>query len=456
MKYVLFVLLALLSGSSIAQQSSPFKLRFDEDYPFLAKDTTRDCHKSYKYISFGKNSGSCLSLGGEIRLQYLYFQNEDWGSSTDDGDGFTLTRLLSHANVHISSKIRFFTEIQIALVNSRLGPIVAAEENPLEIHQIFADWKAINKSSVDWTIRAGRQELSYGSQRVISLRNFPNTKLSFDGIRTMISSSTVDLDLFYTHPVAKQTGIFDDGFNNDSKLWGGYLTHKKVIRSQNLDVYYLGLWKREAVFDDGKGPELRHTFGTRIWNDVGNWKYDFEVGYQSGSFSEKNISAAGVSLSTSYRFNKAKLKPEVGIKTAIITGDRKYEDRTLHTLNPLFAQGSYFGLAAKLNPANLMDIHPNFSVSLGSKLLTTFDCAFIWRYSINDGIYRPNMSVLYSGRQTSSRYVGEQLSASFICLPDRFFTIMTGISWFKAGEYLKQASPGKNTFLGFAMAQFKF
>lgn len=62
-----------------------------------------------------------------------------------------------------------------------------------------------------------------------------------------------------------------------------------------------------------------------------------------------------------YKFSKTKLKPEIGLKTELIRGDREYDDNKPETFNPLFPRGGYFGLAALIGPVNLIDIHPSLS-----------------------------------------------------------------------------------------------
>src|ERR1041385_4482894 len=60
---------------STQNQSPPYKLlRYDEDYSYL-KDPTRrtDIWDPVKYIPLGSREGWYLSLGGEMRLRYEFF-----------------------------------------------------------------------------------------------------------------------------------------------------------------------------------------------------------------------------------------------------------------------------------------------------------------------------------------------------------------------------------------------
>jgi hypothetical protein len=178
--------------------------------------------------------------------------------------------------------------------------------------------------------------------------------------------------------------------------------------------------------------------------------------YQFGEFGARNISAWTASINTSYKFSKAKLKPEIGIKTELISGNKEYDDNKLQTFNPLFPRGAYFGLAALIGPANLIDEHPFLSLNFSSKLNLDFDYDVFWRYSRNDGIYATNGSLIYSGRKTSEKNIGKQLTGSLVYRPNDFIYFRTEFTWFHAGSYLKEVGAGKDIIFTGLTAQLKF
>jgi hypothetical protein len=264
------------------------------------------------------------------------------------------------------------------------------------------------------------------------------------------------MDLFFTHSVAARKGLLNDGWNHTTKFWGAYVVKSKLPVLKNIDVYYLGLWKRASKFDDGMGKELRHSLGTRLWNTQGNWQYDFEALYQFGKFAGKDIAAWTASVSTSYRFNRVKLQPEVGLKTELISGDTHYEDTRLQTFNPLFPRGAYFGLAALIGPANLIDAHPSLSLNFSSKLNLNLDYDVFRRYNRNDGLYATNMSLIYSGKKTTEKDIGKQLAGSLVYTPNNFIYFRTEFTWFDAGKFLKEAGSGKDILFAGITTQLKF
>ena len=263
-------------------------------------------------------------------------------------------------------------------------------------------------------------------------------------------------DVFYTNYVASHRGIFDDKFNKDVKFWGSYLTKNEVFKNHGLDVYYLGIWKRIAVLNDARGKEVRHSVGTRFWNSKNNWLYDFEAIYQFGNIDHKEISAWTASIKTTYKFDAIKFKPTIGLKTEIISGDRRIGDNKIQTFNPLYAMGGYFGLAALIGPSNIIDIHPSLNMTLLKSVNFEIDYDIFCRYRAQDGIYRANSSLIYSDGDTNAKRIGNQLTAAIMYEPNGFFYMRAEMTSFKPGNYLKAVGPGKNLlFLGLT-TQFKF
>jgi len=450
---ILLSLLIPLLNAATAQESSTFKpLRYDEDYK---ADSNSDWYSKAKHSPLSANGNAYISFGGEMRLQYFYAHNDGWGDEPKDKDGYVLSRYLLHTDIHADKHFRAFVQVQSSMANGKTSTS-PVDEDPLDLHQAFIDYSTELSPKTKVLFRIGRQELSYGSQRLVAVRDGPNNRQAFDGAKISVMHTDYKLDLFYSHYVAAKKGIFDDGWNKNSQFWGSYLTVNKVPVLQHIDVYYLGLWRSKANFDDGSGRELRHSAGTRIFGKEGGFRYDMEALYQFGDFSNKKIHAWTASANMGYTFTYIKYKPEIGLKTELISGDRKYGDDALQTFNPLFPRGAYFGLAALIGPSNLIDVHPSLSFKLMPKLDWNIDYDVFWRYSLNDGIYAPNTSLMYSGNNSAKRDIGKQLSSEFVYMPNAFLYFRAEFTWFQTGGYLKDVTAGKDILFTGITAQVKF
>ncbi|NII29175.1 alginate export family protein [Pseudoflavitalea sp. X16] len=456
-KIVFLPLSLLLFHYSKAQSIPSFRqLRYEEDYSVLQQDSSRNWYAATKFKALSKNGSTYLSMGGDIRYQYLRFTNENWGESPKDNDGFILTRYLAHADFHAGKHFRTFVQLQSSFANGKLTQPSPVDENQLDLHQGFADIAFTGRNAQALTVRIGRQELLYGSQRLVAVRDGPNNRQSFDAARLLYARRTWHADIFYSRFVLSKQQIFDDGFTNNTRFWGAYLVKNEVPLINNADIYYFGLLKKNAKFDDGAGKELRHSVGGRIWDAKKFWRYDIEGLYQFGDFAGKQITAWTFSVNTSYKFANTIARPEAGIKTELISGDARYNDNKLQTFNPLFPRGGYFGLVSIIGPANLFDIHPSLTLDLSRGLYFNMDYDIFWRYSRNDGIYGPNVALIYSGRKSSQKSIGRQYSTHLEYIPNRFLYFRCEFTWFKASDFLQDVGMGKNILFAAGTAQLRF
>src|SRR5260370_38354479 len=122
-----------------------------------------------------------------------------------------------------------------------------------------------------------------------ALREGPNVPVRFDGARMIAHGGPWQLDGWAARPVDTTPGVFDDASHRSFDVWGVY--GSRVIapsrQSVGLDVYYLGLARDAAQFEQGTANETRHTFGARVRHQ-GEWAYDAEAMFQAGRFGSGN------------------------------------------------------------------------------------------------------------------------------------------------------------------------
>jgi hypothetical protein len=456
MKACLFILFIIFQLDSFAQTLPHFTpLRYDEDYSWLQKVKERKGYQNLKFIPINQKAPAFISIGGETRLQYFYSKNEEWGDAGNPDHGYLLNRTLLHANLQAGKQFRTFVQLQSSTTIGRKSP-GPVESNALEFHQAFMEWKWTTKKQSTLTVRAGRQELQYGSQRLISVREGPNNRQSFDLAKIIFHTHNTQADLLYGHYVMAKKGWFNDVVNRQNSIWGIYVAQKKIPVIENADLYYLGLWKERARFDNASGEEYRHSVGARIWRNTGNWIYDLEALVQFGTIGTQKIQAWTASINTSYTFQQTIFSPEIGVKTELISGDQRRGDQVLQTFNPLYPKGAYFGLAALIGPANLIDIHPSITLSLSNQWEMAIDHDLFWRYSKQDGLYGVNGTLIYSGTGTTEKFIGGQTTLSMTGKFSEYLNLRAELTWFEAGNYLKAAGSGKNILFTGITTQFKF
>ena len=79
-----------------------------------------------------------------------------------------------------------------------------------------------------------------------------------------------------------------------------------------------------------------------------------------------------------------------------------------------------------------------------------------WRYSKADGIYAPNVALIYSSGNSADAFIGQQFSTDVSYSPNPFLFFRTEVTLFKPGGYLKSVSAGKDLVFVGVTTQLKF
>lgn len=444
-----FVAVGLLAMPALAESETPvtcprpkFEMsRFEEDYGFLKDPACRtEIWDPIKYIPLIPSLDTYLSLGSDLRERYELLDNPGFSDADRDTNGYALQRYMLHADLHAGEHLRFFAQLKSSLENGRNGGPRPTDEDRIDLHQAFADGEVRIGDVASVSLRVGRQELEFGSSRLISIRESPNVRRSFDGVRATASARGWRLDGLAFAPVETKPGTFDDGDEHGGRLWGAYATGPAIGEALGLDLYFLGSTKDDATYEQGTNDEHRRTIGTRIWGAPGAWDYNFEFVYQWGSFGGDDISAWTVASDTGYTLAELPARPRLGLRANVTSGDHDPFDSRLETFNPLFPKGAYFGEASLIGPQNHIDVHPMLDLHVLPNLQLTLDWDFFWRESTRDSIYQVSGAPLVSGAANDHRYVGSQGSLQVTWRPERHVEIVGAYEHFFAGPFLRDAS----------------
>lgn len=433
-----------------------FKLmRYNEDYSGL-KDSAKTFYNNIKYIPLSQNGSTYLSFGGEAREELDYVLHEDWGEMGVGEDIFLLQRYHFHADLHLGNRVRFFGQLRSGLEDGRKQGPRGIDEDKLNVENLFVDFVPYKKADQSLTLRLGRQEIQYGSGRLIDVREGPNLRLYFDGIKAAYASSNLNVDAFVMSDAIVNQGILDNKSTKKPNLWGAYSTYI-IQKGGNLDFYYLGINRTDVEFDEGIANETRHTIGSRFWRNGGGFIYNFEAAYQFGKYGLDNISAWTVSAEVGYMLENVKGMPTIKLRNDYISGDKTKGDGKLGTFNPLYPKGGYFGMNPQVGPANLVDIHPYLSWNPHKDIVLTLDMVFNWRQSAQDGIYRPDGSFSMSSSGSEKKYIGTAYVTTFTWNITKFFNYNIGVQYFKTGNFINEVIPQhKDGFFVGSVLAFKF
>jgi hypothetical protein len=435
----------------------PYQLhRADENYRYLRDLVSRtDFWDPIKYIPLNGSGDWYLSLGGEVRERYEYFNHYKWGASP--GSGYLLQRYFLHADLYMGEHLRVFTQLQSSLEDGRVGGPRPTDLDELDLHQGFLDVKFNLEGNGSFVLRSGRQELAFGSQRLVSVREGPNMRLSFDGFRAMLRAGGIQLDGFVTRPVENNRYIFDNETDKNRALWGVYSALPLPAATKaNIDLYYLGYHNGEMSFDQGSGRETRHSMGSRLWRIAKPFDYNFEFVYQWGRFGKGDIQAWMAASDTGYTFMSLPLQPRLGLKANITSGDRDKNNPNLQSFNPLFPDGAYFSQDNLISTSNQIDLNPSVALHFTDRLSLSMNWDLLWRESIHDGTYNNGVVLVRPDKNSTARYIGSQTQARLRWNIDRHITFIAIYAHFFTGQFLRETGPARNVNYGTTWITYKF
>jgi hypothetical protein len=433
--------------------------RSEEDWSALCNPALRiEPWDRVKYVRVGQGR-SFLSFGGELRSAFEVYDSYNWGAGPQDGNGYSLNRLMGHVDAHIGEHVRAFAEIQSGLPFGRNGgPRPVVDRDDLDVSQLFLELRWTHQTT-GFTVRAGRQELNYGDGTLVSTRDL-NVRRGFDGISVRVLSDQWRIDAFAVKPVKTQEGVFDDASDPNQTFWGVWAVRTKGLpaRLSQLDVYYLGLDRKSAQFDQGTNPERRHTLGFNLKEQTGAWSFGQEGDLQFGTFGSSGLVAWKIAQGTSYAFSRVRLRPVVSVQGAISSGDANPTDSRLQTFYPLFPKGVYYGYMLFTNGSlNAIVAHPSVSLQLSPTVSFIGDTFAFWRTSTEDGLYSQSGAFLRTGQASVARYIGAEGDLGVAWRVDPHTTLQFLTAYYNVGRYLRQTEPrGKNARYFSITAAYKF
>jgi hypothetical protein len=423
--------------------------RYGEDYTYLHDPAARTgaWWEPFKYLPLMGTKGIeevYLTTGLELRARYEHYDNNLWGGALVPDDGYLWLRAMPLADLHLGSHVRLFGQL-IAAFADGVEPVESpVDEDRLDLLQGFADLRLPLGTGTAFTLRGGRQLLSYGSERLIGLRYGPNVLRAFDGIKGFVEAGEWRAEAFYFRPVAADVGEFDDETDNTQAVWSLYATRSLSFgKKTGIDLYYIGYDNDRAAFNQGNGNERRHTVGARFFGQAGAWEWNWEAFYQFGDFDGGNIRAWSVASDIGYTFKALLFTPHLGLKANIISGDDDPHDSDLQTFNALFPKGKYFGELSLLGPYNLINLHPSIGFDFGGGWKLEGAAPFYWRESLDDGIYDVAGNLLRGDGGSHARYIGVQAEVVLTYEHSRNLDFLIAYSQFHPGAFIADTGPSR-------------
>ena len=395
-----------------------------------------------------------LKLRGELRERMEGFENLGFVDGRDDL--YWLSRLRLGATVTASKELSFQVQVQDARVGDKsIGPTGAPFRAPFDIRMAFAD---IGNAKGPATVRAGRQELAFGDQRLVGHVSWLNAARTFDGAKLTLRSSSLQVDTFATSVVRILPSELDkSGAGN--RFAGAYLTAPTLVKQASVEPYVF--WRRDGNVPGelGIAGNLHETTtGVRFAGKLpSHLDYNIEMAQQFGSLGANDVSAwAG----------HWQLRDSLPVPGAVkLTGEYNYAsgdtdpaDGKRTTFDQLFpTPHDKYGLADQIGWKNIHHVRAGVDVTPCKGLPLSVNYHSWWLAEPRDGLYTAASTLLARiASGASDRHVGQEVDVQVSRALFPQLQVAVGYAHIFTGAFLHEATPGASYSQPYVMATYVF
>lgn len=398
---------------------------------------------------------SWLKIGGEIRGRleaergFKYVPGED--------DTYYLHRLTFDMSVHPASWLSFSAQVQDARVAGySRGPSPSSLANPFDLRSGFVELG--RDAAKGWSLRAGRQEMKFGEDRLIGNSNWSNIPRRFDAVRLTWKRQNATLDWFASSVVT----TVRDGFDRPrlyNGFFGFYSSFRNLPGKSTVEPYLL--WKTNARVRGELGTfgDLDvYTVGARVVGELPlRFDYGAEVALQRGSYAADDIRAWAGHWRLGHKLPYANKAFRLVLEFNHASGDGKPRDGRHGTFDQLFPTNHQkYGIADRITWRNINDLMAGVEWRPAKKWRWLIDYHSFWLATLQDGMYTDAGALVVRNPGASSRRIGGEVDVQGSYQFTGHLQFGAGFGYLFAGPFLRESIPERSSSHPYVMWTYAF
>jgi hypothetical protein len=344
------------------------------------------------------------------------------------------------------------------------------ESDTIDLHQAYVTLG--NHKEFPLSIKVGRQELSYGEERLVGAFAWNNIGRVFDAAKLRWQNPWFGVDLFTSHVVIPEDRHFN--LSNDYDWFSGaYATSTKIPKNL-LDVYFLARNANKTAISAEPSPQSPqpsardiYTLGFRLKskpNEVGNWDYSLESAYQFGDFQDRRLGGAAaprldqqawmVVAQGGYTFADAWATPRLGVEYDYGSGDSDVTDGKHETFENLFPTNhKFYGYMDFVSLQNIHDVRAIFQLKPTPRMSVAIEGHGFWLANTHDNFYNVGgaprggatlasnvgTGTGYGVNPSYNSFVGTEVDVIAGYALTRFAQLEAGYGHFFVGDYIRSS-----------------
>lgn len=322
-----------------------------------------------------------ILLGGQLRTRFEsrdpfdYRTPGTFGRPGTDVFGTDDDRFEQRTRLFVDARPTEFVRVYLQLQDTRVWGFetsVLSNEKNVDLHQGFVDVEKIFGEAL--SLRLGRQELSFGDQRMVSPLDWSSIARSWDGLRLMWRPENWQVDVFWTQIKDSAARTPTPGPTGDDDTFGGLYASYRGHAEHEYDVYLMNRRTHDGTVASEAGPTGDADdwwIGLRAKGQEGDFDWTAEGVYLFGDRAGDDVGAFGTAATVGYTFKDA-ASLRLGLEWTFATGDENGTDGDVDRFEAPFPFGhNYQGWADVFGWKNGHDfafhasVKPDADVTLG-------------------------------------------------------------------------------------------
>ena len=432
-------------GSASARPAINWFYRWQEDWSVLSDPNLRtDPFDSIKYIPFGSDPKTYLSLGTTIRER---FESVSMRLTPIQPDNYLLDRVQLHADLHLGPHVQIFTQAldARAVGKNLIGPV---DQDRMDLEQAFVAI-TVPAEPGGLNITVGRQEGAFDLERFGAVQEGPNVRQPFDSVQVGYTHHEWAGAAFYARPVNindQRSSLFST--SSEHFTFSGGRIERRNIAGGKLTLLVAQLRNDDARYLVASGHERRNVIDVHYAGRLASWDWDWESMAQWGHVKQKTIRAWGGGGLFGYTWVSRRWSPRIGGQFDVASGTHNPNGNTLGTFNPLFPNGFYGMLAGYPGYANFVHLRASAMVHPKKSLSAVFNVGGLWRETTADAVYLlPAIPVAGTAGHGSS-YSGRYAQIRLDWVISSHLTGAVDLEHFVQSQSLRQAGARDGHYIG--------
>jgi hypothetical protein len=396
-----------------------------------------------------------LRVRGEFRERFEGFTHS--GFTPERDDTYFLSRLRLNAAVTPGRLFSATVQLQDARVaEKQVGPTTPPFRGPIDLRMAYADIGDVQRGLV--SVRAGRQELAFGEQRLIGHLNWTNTARSFDGVRATIRRGAYQVDVFGASVVRVDDDSFDTS-GNGNRIGGAYGSLSTLGPAAAIEPYFFWRADRDLRTETATTGDLdQRTFGVRFNGKLpAGLDYGVEMAGQNGSLGSDSISAWAGHWQLRESF-PGRLTVRLIGEFNYASGDSDAADGRRGTFDQLYPTGhDKLGLADQVGWRNIRHVRAGFEITPVRGWPVTASHHAWWLANRHDSLYNAGGApIARVAGGAASTYVGQEIDVQLTRALTPQILVAGGYAHMFTGRFLKEATPGADYSYPYLMVTYVF